>query len=549
MSATKTKPIREELYNLIRAKYPIIYLETHEEKRAVNILARIAEKLQEEYKDKKLVLVWAATTGLTQLIPTKTRDGEPTFKPIPDTEDPVAALQYVATSTDQLIVIMKDLHRFMDNPIVYRKLRDLYEQLKIASKTIIMLSPVFKIPEELKKCVTLKTLPLPEKEELMTMLDTTVKMIGQLAGTGDPKAESTLKAERTLKSVKDTLENNGNREAILRAGLGLTLNEYEDVLMKSIVETHSLDIQVIISEKEQIIKKSGVLEFFTSLADLKDVGGLGNLKQYVARRKNAFSDKAKKFGLKNPKGVLLIGSPGTGKTLVAKAIASYMQVPLLKVDISKIYGGIVGATEQNISNALKMAEVVAPCVLLFDEMEKALAGSSSGETDSGVSSHLRSILLSWMNDHESPVYVVGTVNEPQNLNPAIMRAGRFDEIFFVDIPTELERIEIFSIHLRKVGRDPKNYDINALARSSDGFSGAEIESVIQDALATAYDGEIELTDDHILTAINTTLPISKRRKEELDALRVWCAANAVPASLPSEAAVTDQTRKKRKVNL
>lgn len=535
----KVKPISQTLKTLIKARYPIIYLQTFEEERAVKILMGVTNEINDEQDKselKKKILVWSFTTGICDDEGKQVQEG---------TEDPKSALDFIADNDEQLIIIFKDLHRFLDerythDHYLYRKLRDLNETLKATQKTIILLSPIITIPEELSKSVHIETLPLPTTEELATVLDMLVHGTKKLAEKGDPKATE------ITKNIDEYLSQNGNREALLRAGLGLTLNEYEDVLVKSLVENHTLNTNAIIPEKEQIIKKSGVLEFFTSVQNMDDVGGLKKLKRYIVKRKHAFSQKAIVFGLKYPKGVLLAGAPGTGKTLVAKVIAWLFEVPLLRVDISRIYGGVIGATEQNIRRALEIAEAVAPCVLLFDEMEKALAGSSSGETDSGVSSHLRSILLTWMQEHEAPVFVVGTVNQPNDLNPAIMRAGRFDETFFVDLPNETERAEIFGIHIRKVGRKPENFNLQGFATKTEGFSGAEIEAVVQDALNAAFDeNETDLTDELIQDSISETRPLSKRRPEDNEKIRLWGKSNAVNASEEEVVIKSDKKKKQR----
>jgi len=511
---------KQELDTLIRARYPIIWLETFEETRAVRIVNTIA------IQHNKTLLVWSATAGLCRVDNRQVAEG---------LEDPLAVLDYVKEEADsEAIIILKDFHRFLDDVMVYRKLRDLHVDLKATHKTIIILSPIVKIPTELQKVITVVSLPLPDKEELE---DVMLQMLSTLERAADD--DETIKG--ILQNITETLRK--SREEILSAGLGLTEDEYENVLAKSVVAKHDLDVQVIISEKEQIIKKSGVLEYYHSTANMKDIGGLEVLKKWIAQRKLAFSEKAREFGLRTPRGVFLAGPPGTGKSLTAKVIAATMEMPLLRLDVSRIYSSLVGSSEQNISQALKTAEATAPSLLWVDEVEKAMAGvQSSGTLDSGVTARVFGTFLTWLQEHTKPVFVVVTSNNPLAIPPEFMRAGRFDEIFLVDLPAEKEREEIFAIHIAKVKRNPDNFNIKKFAKLTNGFSGAEIEAVVQDALYQAfYDGS-ELTDKHIIEAIKKTIPLSKKRKEDIEALRKWGQINAINASAVQEKAEAVERR-------
>lgn len=515
-----TPTIKEQLSILIRARYPIMWIETHEERRAVHILNEIATKPADS-KEFKVLWVWSSTSGIC------TVDGKQASE---NTSDPQDALEAIHTVKQPVLAVFKDLHRYIEHDMVCRKLRDLHEYLKDTQKSIVILAPIVRIPIELQKSVTVVSLPLPGKDDLDEILESV------LNGLEDMGRQGNEKAQETLQTLQEWLEVNGNRETLLSAGLGLTLDEFEDVLTKSIAMTHSLDTEVIVAEKEQIIRKSGILEFYTSLAEMQDVGGLQVLKDWITKRRLAFSNKAREFGLKTPKGVFLAGAPGTGKSLTAKVLAKYMQMPLLRLDVSRIFASHVGESEQNISSALKIAEAVAPSILFIDEVEKALAGvQSSGQLDSGVTARVFGTMLTWMQDHEAPVFVVATSNNPIALPPEFMRAGRFDEVFYVDLPSEDERMEIFEIHLRKVHRNPEDFDVTYFARASDGFSGAEIEAAIQDALHKAFFAQKEVTNEDISEAVLKLIPLSKKRKGEIDALRKWGEANAVNASIPKEA--------------
>lgn len=512
--------IAEQLSILIRARYPIIWVETHEERRAVHILNEIATKPADP-KEFKVLWVWSSTSGIC------TVDGK---QAVENSDDPQAALEAIRTAKQPVLAVLKDLHRYIDHDMVYRKLRDLHENLKATQKSIVILAPVVRIPVELQKSVTVVSLPLPGKEDLNQVLESSLNGLEDMAMKGNDRAKE------ALQTIQGWLAINGNRETLLSAGLGLTLDEFEDVLTKSIAMTHSLDTSVIVAEKEQIIRKSGILEFYTSLAEMQDVGGLQVLKDWITKRRLAFSAKAREFGLKIPKGVFLAGAPGTGKSLTAKVLAKYMQMPLLRLDVSKIFASHVGESEQNISAALKIAEAVAPSILFIDEVEKALAGvQSSGQLDSGVTARVFGTMLTWMQDHEAPVFVITTSNNPIAIPPEFMRAGRFDEVFYVDLPSEDERREIFEIHLRKVHRNPEDFDVTFFARASDGFSGAEIEAAIQDALHKAFFAQRELTNEDLSEATLKLIPLSRKRKAEIDALRKWGEANAVNASIPEQA--------------
>ena len=517
--------IDQQLSILINARYPIIWVESYEEQRVIHILHAIATQPEQL----KPLWIWSSTAGICDV------EGKQVAE---NSNDPLNALEAIHTTKQPILAVLKDLHRYIENDMVCRKLRDLHENLKATQKTLVILAPVVRIPTELQKSITVVSLPLPCREDLSHVLESTLNGLEDMAMKGDEKAKA------TLQSIQEHLAVNGNKETLLSAGLGLTLDEFEDVLMKSIVQTHSLDTSVIVQEKEQIIKKSGILEFYTSLAEMQDVGGLQVLKDWMTMRKPAFGRKAQEFGLKLPKGVLLTGAPGTGKSLMAKVTANHMGMPLLRLDVSKIFASHVGESEQNISVALKTAEAVAPCVLFIDEVEKALAGvQSSGTLDSGVTARVFGSLLTWMQDHEKPVFLCVTCNNPTTLPPEFMRAGRFDEVFYVDLPSEDERKEIFEIHLRKVHRATEDYEVATLSRATSGFSGAEIEAVIQDALHKAFFSGRELTSEDLNEAVSKAVPLSKKRKNEIDALRTWGKENAVNASVPEQAQEVKKTRK------
>ena len=323
-----------------------------------------------------------------------------------------------------------------------------------------------------------------------------------------------------LKDIREVV----SAEEVKNAYQGLA--ESQDTIMKLFAEH---------KEKEQIIRKSGILDYFPKNENLKDVGGMKVLKDWLFKRQKAYEKKARDFGLQEPKGLLLLGVPGCGKSLTAKTIASFWNMPLLRLDIGKVFQGLVGSSEDNIRKAIATAEAVAPCVLWIDEIEKGLSGvQSSGATDGGVTSRIFSTILTWMQEKTSPVFVVATANNINLLPPELLRKGRFDEIFFVDLPNEEERRKIFEIHLIKKNQNTQTFPLEMLSKKTDGFNGAEIEECIKEAMFAAYVDNPEnpkLEAKYLMDAINKTVPLSTTMKEQISALRQWASTRAKNASV------------------
>ena len=509
MAQNWSKPVDVELETLIRARYPIIYVVSWEERRVEETLREICQK-----RGKKLIQ-WTITSGLGGNVASR---------------DPLAALDQVLAAPDQTVFLLKDFHPFMNDHMVVRKLRDLVYALKTSFKTLILLSPTLKLPVELEKEITVVDYQLPTPQDIDRLL------------------------EGIIQSVRSNNQINVNltpleREQILKAASGLTSNEAENVFAKSLVEKRKFDIDVILSEKEQIIRKSGILEYYPASEAFSDVGGMDLLKEWMSQRTASFTDAAREYGLPEPKGVLLLGVQGCGKSLTAKAIGSLWKLPLLRLDVGKIFGGIVGQSEENIRKAISTAESVAPCVLWIDELEKGFSGTqSSGSSDGGTTSRVFGTFLAWMQDKKAPVFVIATSNDVTALPPELLRKGRFDEIFFVDLPSKAERKEIFDIHLKKRGRDPKNFKTEELGQVSVGFSGAEIEQAVVSALFSAFadrnkdakTGEEsirEVTVDDLKRSIKISVPLSVTMQESIDHLRSWADERARPvSSVQSESA-------------
>lgn len=402
-----------------------------------------------------------------------------------------------------------------------RKLRDLVPDLKVSAvrKNIFFIAPEAIIPETLQKDITICDFPLPALEEIKKKLD------------------SMLAQNKKVKTETLTPE---AKEKLCKAALGLTMQEAENAFALAMVNDGKVDendINIIMDEKMQVIKKTGILEFVRTNFTIDDIGGLDNLKSWLLKRNNSWSEKAKKYSLPAPKGVLITGVPGCGKSLTAKAMSAIWKLPLLRLDLGKIFSGLVGSSEENMRRAIATAEAVAPSILWVDEIEKGLSGVNSGN-DSGVSSRIFGQFLTWMQEKEAPVFVIATANNISNLPPELLRKGRFDEIFFVDIPTFNERIEIFKLHLKKRLKNKEiageitidNTLLQKLASMTEGFIGAEIEQVVISALYEAFFENRALTFNDLEKTIKNTVPLSTTQKEQILTLRAWANVRAVAAT-------------------
>lgn len=488
--------INEQLETLIRARYPIIYIVSWEEERVENAIRQIGAD-----RGKK-VYMWTITQGMV-LNPNNRNE---------QTRDALAALDFVMESRDPAVFVLKDFHPFLSDVTIIRRLRDLTLALKKSFKTIVILSPILKLPMELEKEITVVEYSLPSLEDLNQLLESIIQSVKQ-----NPQIDVNLSVEE--------------REQVLKAAQGLTANEAENVFAKSLVEKRKFDVDVVLSEKEQIIRKSGLLEYYPASEAFANVGGMDVLKDWMDKRTVAFTEKAKAFGLPSPKGILLLGVQGCGKSLSAKAIASLWKLPLLRMDVGKIFGGIVGQSEENIRKAIRTAESTAPNIVWIDELEKGFAGTqSSAVSDGGTTARVFGTFISWLQDKTAPCFVVATANEVNSLPPELLRKGRFDEIFFVDLPSKQERVEIFSIHLQKRGRDPAKFDLEAMAEATPGFSGAEIEQLVVSALYDAFDESKDITTEAVLAAAKDSVPLSVTMAERISMLREWADTRARPAS-------------------
>jgi ATP-dependent 26S proteasome regulatory subunit len=497
-----------DLETLIRARYPILYIVSSEEMRVQNMVVEIAKKRQ------KKAFEWSYSTGIvpagTSIQSQKNRNGA--------TKDPLMALDQVIDLVEPAIFVFKDFHPFLtkNNFAIVRKLKEIALHLKNSFKTIILVSPMMEIPPELEKEITVLNYPLPSREDLSELLDKIIEDV------------------RQFKQVRIELDDAG-RERLLQAALGLTLGEAENVFAKIIVKDERLsgeDVNEVFAEKQQIIRKSGLLEYYASSESFANVGGLAVLKEWVMKRAVAFTKEAREFGLSAPKGILMLGVQGCGKSLCAKAVSNQWQLPLLRFDMGRMFGSLVGSSEENVRRAIAVAESVAPAILWVDEIDKAFAGSQgSGATDGGTTARVFGTFLTWLSEKSAPVFVVATANDISQLPPELLRKGRLDEIFFVDLPSKEERGEVFRIHITKRARDAAQFDVLSLVEASRDFSGAEIEEAINSALYDAFYSQEPLSTQHILTALGQTVPLAKTMDEQISRLRSWAEGRARNASV------------------
>jgi len=497
----------QEIECLVRARYPILYLVSNEETRVLEVVGEIARRRQ------KQLFEWSCTTGLmpagTSIQSQKARQSA--------SRDPLIALDQVIDQVGPALFLFKDFHPFLTkaNPAIVRKLKEIALHLKNSHKTVILCAPVLEIPLELEKDITVLQLPLPRLEELGGLLD---RIITEVRSAGQVRID--------LDDVA--------RDRLLQAALGLTLAEAENVFAKILVKYERLsgeDVHEVFAEKQQIVRKNGLLEYCSPTETMASIGGLAALKDWLRKRAVAFSQEARAFGLPAPKGMLLLGVQGCGKSLSAKAVANLWQLPLLRFDMGRMFGSLVGSSEENVRRAIAVAESVAPAVLWVDEIDKACAGAqASGMSDGGTTARVFGTFLTWLSEKTAPVFVVATANDISQLPPELLRKGRLDEIFFVDLPDAEERREILSIHLAKRGREPVKFELTPLVGASQEFSGAEIEEAIVSALYDAFYAGQELGTEHVLLALGQTVPLSKTMSEPINRLREWVVGRARLAS-------------------
>jgi hypothetical protein len=490
---------QRELALLVNSDYPLIFLETWEESRATEILGLVAEELGLP------LYVWSVTTGLSRA------GGSPIY----NSQEPAQALATISSLRGDALFLLKDFHKYLDQDVIVRKLRDLTAQFRQARRSIVISSPVANVPIELEKDVVRFSLGLPTQPEL-----------GQLVSMTNQDLMGKYR-------IKDDLPSD-QMPVLLNSLRGLTLDEARRILTQAILDGYHFDsgtLDRVREAKGNLIKDQGLIEFIKSEDSMLSVGGLNHLKGWLEQRRSALTPEAARFGLEPPKGILVFGVQGCGKSLCAKVLAREWDLALLKFDPSRLLEKYIGETEKNLRKSLQVAEAVAPCILWIDEIEKMFPSAAlTSEADGGLSMWIFGAFLTWMQEKKAPVFIVATSNDISSLPPEFLRKGRFDEIFFVDLPAAEERKTIFAIHLSRHKQDPSRFDLPKLAAASEGFSGAEIEEAVTSSLYAAFNQKTPLTTEMVVKEIQATYPLSVTMKEKIDALREWARERAVPAN-------------------
>ncbi|MFC1783106.1 AAA family ATPase [Planctomycetota bacterium] len=489
----------ERLAKMFRSHHPCISIVTHEEVPARQLVFAAAEKLNCD------LWLWSVVTGVWQ--------GGPASKPVSDTDHPAAGLLYLSHLEGDIIAVAFDLVSHLKDNRTLRVLRDLICRFDQTNSTLILIDHCEELPEAVQSYTTSFNLSLPDEQELEQIVFKTLRSFHK---------EKPITIDITRTGLK----------AIIRNLRGLTRRQAEQIIIDTVTDNHRFDrddINEVLARKRQILYSAGLLEYVESPTDLNEIGGLTRLKHWLELRQNALEDKAREFGINAPRGVLMLGVQGAGKSLCAKAIATAWQRPLMRMDTGALYDRYIGESERRLRMTLRQAEMMAPIILWIDEIEKAFASAASRSSDGGLSQRMFGALLTWMQEHQTPVFLVATANDIEALPPELLRKGRFDEIFFVDLPKRQTRKEIFAIHLRKRQRDPSKFDLDQLADAADGFSGAEIEQAVISALHEAFGNTYTLTTSLILNTLKSSPPLSVTMAERVNALRQWAQNRCVLA--------------------
>lgn len=491
-----------ELQLLVRSRYGLIFLDTNEEERARDLLKLLAGKLNLPF------FTWSVTEGLK-------REDVKTGGPVYGSTDFSVAVEHIISSELAGIYHFKGFYRYLEDFESVSRLKTLALRFSKLTSSAIITGPKPDIPPSLRSYSGHVRMPLPDVNEFRELLN---KIIRDLNFKVQPEVELTP----------------GQTNQLLNNIKGLTLTEAEKILTKVIIEDNKLshdDIDKVMIAKRDIIERHGILEYFPAEDRMEEIADLSNLKEWLRKRKRIVEnpDQAKQFGLTFPRGVLLLGVPGCGKSLCAKAVSNSWGLPLLKFDTSNLYNKYIGETEKNLKKVFEIAEKMSPLILWIDEIEKAFTFSESHQ-DSGVSTRIFGNFLSWMQDRKGDIFIVATANDVSRLPPEFLRKGRFDEIFFVDLPDEMTRAEIFRIHLEKRGKVSSHFNIGKLASISNSFTGSEIEQAIVSALYSAFDEGKELSTEIIEKELNLTSPLSVTKAKNVDQLRQWAEGKTVPAN-------------------
>ena len=482
----------KEFKLLLKARYSLLYISTKEEERLEYAIRSCIQLYS-----KRSLYSWDFVDGYT---------GNPNDNGFAS-RNPLQALELIEklTSDNPAVFLLKDFHLFLNDVSVARKLKNLIKILRNQAKTIIIIADDISIPEALSELITVVTFDLPQPLEIRKELLRVQDSLGY--------------------SIPDLSVDN-----LVQSCQGLSLERIRRVLSKIIATYKEINIEsldLIFTEKKQIISQTQILEFYPTNQKISDIGGLENLKEWLKRRSGGLSKRAESYGLPAPKGLLLVGVQGTGKSLTAKAIASDWNLPLLRLDVGKLFGGIVGESESRMRQMIQLSEAIAPCILWIDEIDKAFAGIES-KGDSGTTNRVLATFITWLSEKKSPVFVVATANNIYALPPEILRKGRFDEIFFIGLPDFEEKKSILKVHLSRLR--PKswaNYDIERLSQIANKFSGAEIEEAIIEAMHIAFSENREFTTEDIYYSIKQFVPLACSNSEQIEALEDWATSGKV----------------------
>lgn len=486
-----------DLELLIRSRYPVVTVDTLEEGRLVELLGRVARRLEVP------LYTWSRTRGLV-------REGkdQATY----DTADPFKMLAHLEAAAAPGMVLLADFHPYLEDPLLVRKLREVLPSFTNDRRALVLSGHGVRLPPEIGKQGVPYRLSLPDLEEI--------------------KAELRQVVRKAAREEEVRIEI-GEEEAdgMARELQGLTRDEIRRTLRRAMVEDGRLtgaDIDLVRAVKRESLGQTGLLEFIPT-AEVEPIGGMGALRSWLDKRRNALGEEAREFGLEPPRGVLLMGVQGCGKSLMARNVAAEWGLPLVRLDPGALYDKFVGETERNLRQALDTADAMSPVVLWIDEIEKGFA-RDGGEADGGVSGRLLGTFLTWLQERDSRVFVVATANDVDRLPPELLRKGRFDEIFFVDLPSEAERRDILDLHLARRGRDPQRFDLDQLATAAEGFSGSELEQAVVAGLYTAFAEEADLDQETLAAEIESAVPLSVTLAERVETLRLWARGRAVPAA-------------------
>lgn len=489
---------KKDLELLVRSRHQLIVIETTEESRVEELIHRVSVGLRMP------LLTWSSTQGLRK----RGQSGH-----FADSLNMASALDHAERFRQPAIFVFKDLHTYLHEARVVRRVLDVKANFEGRDRCLIMLGANMELPPAIRQVAAEFVMPLPKEDELR-------KLAWRVLHDFSPSQPVSMGLDRSeLDQLIDTLK-------------GMTLLQAERALCRAVADDLALtadDLPGVLEAKREVLQEQGVLEYVPVDISMSELGGLANLKDWLGKRRNALGEEAKEFGLPPPRGVVLLGVQGCGKSLAAKAVAADWELPLLRMEAGRIYDKFIGESDKKLEQALRAAEHMAPCIMWIDEIEKAFAFSGSADSDGGLSQRIFGRLLSWLQEKQTAVFVVATCNDVQSLPPELMRKGRFDEIFFIDLPDAAERKQIFEVHISKRNREPAFFHLDALVAASEGFSGAEIEQAVVAALYTAFAAKAELDTETLLSELASTKPLSVTRAESVTALRTWADGRAVPA--------------------